>query len=259
MSAECDYDTRAAAAAPERVSTRSGASCRAWLYRLQDAANKKAREAVAAASAAGVAGAASETIPGETPRAPRRACAGYLPAMHSSRNRTNHSYQDYVNNVEKRALEDRCLFLFAKEPAEPAVEPAVKPTAGVAGAASETIPGETTVEVTLYETCSGQRGWTEHESTKRTRGTEAGEKRALEVIAQHHKTFSPLLGHLGHCVLGDIPPPSMQRLPAFFAHSLAIAQFPGKTGGEWKQIRQTFGEHGRRGVVHTVTLTFWGE
>lgn len=181
MSAECDYDTRAAAAAPERVSTRTACTYDdSQKDALQDAANKEAREAVAAASAA-----------------------------------------------------------------------------GVAGAASETTPGETTVEVTLYETCNGQRGWTVHESTKRTRGTEAGEKRVCGVIAQHDETFSPVLVCYAP---GDVPTPSsMQRLPAFFAHSLAIAQFPGKTGGEWKQVRQTFGEHGRRGVVHTVTLTFWGE
>jgi len=59
---------------------------------------------------------------------------------------TNHSDQDDdQDDVEKRALEDRCLFLFAKEPAEPAVELAVKPAVepAVESAAAQSAPKPT--------------------------------------------------------------------------------------------------------------------
>lgn len=113
---------------------------------------------------------------------------------------------------------------------------------------------KTTLRFKIREGCNGQRGWSEIIKIEILEGSPESAERAFEVMAQYNESkFSCLRSFKAWAIHGERggpPPPMPDRLPAFFALSLAKAKFPGKTACE----EDTKVE--RRPVTHRVTLTF---
>lgn len=113
---------------------------------------------------------------------------------------------------------------------------------------------KTTLRFEIRESCNGQRGRSEIIKVEILEGSPESAERAFEVMAQYNESkFSCLRIFKAwalHGERGGPPPPMPDRLPAFFASSLAEAKFPGKTAGE-KDI-----EFEGRLMTHIVTLTF---
>ena len=113
---------------------------------------------------------------------------------------------------------------------------------------------KTTLRFKISESCNGQRGWSEIIKIEILEGSPESAERAFEVMAQYNESkFSCLRSFKAWAIHGERggpPPPMPDRLPAFFALSLAKAKFPGKTACE----EDTKVE--RRPVTHRVTLTF---
>ena len=113
---------------------------------------------------------------------------------------------------------------------------------------------KTTLRFKIRESCNGQSGWSEIIKVEILEGSPESAERAFEVMAQYNESkFSCLRSFKTwalHGERGGPPPPMPDRLPAFFALSLAEAKFPGKTAGE-KDI-----EFEGRLMTHIVTLTF---